>query len=180
MNSSAFGPESAYGGFNLCVHSWSPQHFASRSGASQTGFDTLLDHRTLEFSKDAAHLKERLPGGCSCIDSLLVQVKVNALAVDFIQEAHQVLQTASQPIYRPGGEDIELATHSGREHAVERGTLIPIISAAQTMIHIFLNDYPAHAFSYRAKFAELISGSLLVGGDPCVECNPFRFHEKRS
>jgi hypothetical protein len=58
-----------------------------------------------------------------------------------------MLQAAPQTINGPGSQHIEVSAHGRFEHAIKCGTLIPILSSAQTMVNIFLNDYPAHPLS---------------------------------
>ena len=49
----------------------------SPSGRSSPGTDSFLNHRPLELSKHAHHLKHRLPGGCRGVEPLLAQEEVD-------------------------------------------------------------------------------------------------------
>src|SRR5712671_1336191 len=51
----------------------------------ETGFDALDNHRALELGKDAHHLKHRLSGWCAGVDTLLMEVEINALGVQFVE-----------------------------------------------------------------------------------------------
>lgn len=50
----------------------------------------MLDHLALEFSKDPQHVEKRLASRRCCVDSPLVQVKVDTYSAQLFQEADQV------------------------------------------------------------------------------------------
>jgi hypothetical protein len=107
-----------------------------RTSPCQPSLDALLDHRPLELGENAAHLKKRFAGRRSRIDPLLVQVKVDALTVNLIEEAHQMLQAPAQAIDGPSGKDVEFFPYGGPEHLVVRGPLITPFGIAEPMIHV--------------------------------------------
>jgi hypothetical protein len=75
--------------------------FSFRPRTGQPGLDPFLDDVRLELGKDAHHLKHRFPGWRAGVDTLLMQVEINALGVQFGEEGDQLLQRATEPINRP-------------------------------------------------------------------------------
>ena len=62
-----------------------PVRFCSR----EAGVDALDDHRALKLGKDAHHLKHRFARRRGRIDPLLMQVQVDAFAVQLTEERDQ-------------------------------------------------------------------------------------------
>ena len=58
----------------------------------KTRFDTLDNHRALEFAEHAEHLKHDLTGWCAGVDPLLMEVEIDPLGVQFAEERDQLLQ----------------------------------------------------------------------------------------
>jgi hypothetical protein len=48
-----------------------------------------------ELGEHAKHLEHRLAGRCGCVETLLVQVKVNLLGMQLAEESEQVNQAAT-------------------------------------------------------------------------------------
>ena len=63
-----------------------------RAGAGETGMYALLNDRALKLSEHAEHLKQRTAGRCGGIDTLNVQIEIDAVRADLVEERHQVLQ----------------------------------------------------------------------------------------
>lgn len=136
VNPSRFGAEGSDGRLDTRTHPRSPEHLSLRTSSRKPLLYSLLDHRSLKFSEDATHLKKRLAGGRSRIDSLLVQIKIDALTVHLVEEVDQMLQAATQAIDRPGGEDVEFFPHGCLVHLVESRALITPFGTAEPMIHV--------------------------------------------
>jgi hypothetical protein len=66
------------------------------------------------------------------------------------EECNEVLQRAAEPIDRPCREDIELAPRDAAEEAIEPGSLIATLDAADTAVDEFGDDAPP-----------MVGGSLL-------------------
>jgi len=67
------------------------QRLALRSGPLQTRFDPLLYHSPLELREDPGHLEESFACGRGRVDPLLVEAQMDALGMDLVEKAHQVL-----------------------------------------------------------------------------------------
>ena len=65
------------------------------------GADSLLHDRSLELGEHAHHLKQRLACRRGCIEALLVQVQINALAVQLAEQPDEILQRSAETIHRP-------------------------------------------------------------------------------
>jgi hypothetical protein len=57
----------------------------------ETSLDPLDNHRALELGKDAHHLEHRLSGWCAGVDTLLVEVEIDTLGVQFAEKPDQLL-----------------------------------------------------------------------------------------
>jgi hypothetical protein len=75
---------------NIRAH-WTTKPLALASCPREASLDALDDHRALELGKDAEHLEHRLARWRAGIETLLMQVKVDALRVQFTEERHQIL-----------------------------------------------------------------------------------------
>jgi hypothetical protein len=61
------------------------------------------------------------------------------------EECDEVLQRAAEPIDRPCRDDIELAPRDAVEEAIEPGSLIATLRAADTVVDEFGDDAPPMA-----------------------------------
>jgi hypothetical protein len=80
-DSGALGEEAAYRSLPIYREQWSAKAFALGPSPSETSFDTLDNHRSLELSENAQHLKHRFASRGAGVNPLLVQVKIHALCV---------------------------------------------------------------------------------------------------
>jgi hypothetical protein len=117
----AGGPENAFAARQLCtncrfLHRIDPRStdrlaalgpFVSRPGKS--GVYPFLNDCALELGKYAEHLKERPPCWGGCINRLLFEIEVAPNSVEFAEKTDEILQRSAKPVYRPGGDDIDLA-----------------------------------------------------------------------
>ncbi len=58
----------------------------------EASLDPLDNHCALEFGKDAHHLKHRLSGWRAGVDTLLMEIEIDALGMQFAEERDQLLQ----------------------------------------------------------------------------------------
>jgi hypothetical protein len=87
---------------------------------------------------------------------LLVQVKADALVSEFSHERHQLLQAASDAVYRPGGDHVELAVCGVLAEPVECRALISALGAANAVVRVDLDDVPATLLRNALKLDTLI------------------------
>ena len=87
----------------------------------QPSHDTFPDHGAFKLGKHAKHLKHRAAGRRGGVEPLLMQIQVDALGVEFLQDADQVDQRSAEPIDAPGCDQIELFAGDGLQQLVEPG-----------------------------------------------------------
>jgi hypothetical protein len=77
---------------DIGAHRSTPEALTLAPSPREASLDPLDNHRALELGEDAQHLKHRLPGWRAGVDTLLMEVEVDALGVEFTEEPDQVLQ----------------------------------------------------------------------------------------
>jgi hypothetical protein len=108
--------------FFECVGNWGPPEALSfTSGPRKPGADSFCNHRPFEFGKHAQHLKHRLASGRRGVGALLAQEQVDLQRVQLGQETDQVLQTAAQPVHRPGHDHVEFPSRRVRHSLSNAG-----------------------------------------------------------
>src|SRR5262249_33654132 len=95
--------------------------------------DPLLNHCTLELSKDAHHLKHGLAGRSCRMESLLMKVQVDPERVNFGEELNQILERSTQSVDAPCHNDIELTPSGVPTQAIELRTPLPPFRSAYPM-----------------------------------------------
>ena len=113
----------------------------SRPG--KPGVDPFLNDRALELCKYAEHLKECPSGRGGCINRLLFEIEVAPNGVELAKKADQILQRSAKTVYRPRGNDIDLATHDLFQKPIELRPFIATFGAADTFIGEFVGDDPS-------------------------------------
>ena len=76
---------------DIAFHRTTPKSLSLRSCPRKARFDTLDNHRPLELGKDAHHLEHRLARWGAGVETLRMEVEINALGVNLSQEAYEVL-----------------------------------------------------------------------------------------
>jgi hypothetical protein len=94
---------------NSFAHWTTPDPFPLAPCSRQASLDALDNHCALELGKDAHHLKHGLTGWRAGVDTLLMEIEIDALGVQFAEERDQLLQRATEPVNRPRRYLIELA-----------------------------------------------------------------------
>ena len=140
------------------------QPHALGAGAGETGMDALLDDGALEFGEHAEHLEQSAAARRRRIDTLHMQVEIDAVAVDFAEEQHKVLKRAPEPVDRPGQKHIELAARGVLEQPIELRALVEAFGAAHAVVDILIDDLPALACSDLAQRTDLVLGCLSIPG----------------
>jgi hypothetical protein len=74
------------------AHWTTPKPLSLAPRPREAALDALDNHGALELGKDAHHLKHRLTGWRASVDTLLMEVEINALGVEFAKEGDQLLQ----------------------------------------------------------------------------------------
>ena len=77
---------------NFRAYRATPESLSLAPCPREPSLDPLDNHRALELGEDAQHLKHRLPGWRAGVDTLLMEVEVDALGVEFTEEPDLVLQ----------------------------------------------------------------------------------------
>jgi hypothetical protein len=85
------------------------------------------------------------------------------LAFKFLQQLDEVPQRASQAIYGPCGDQVELATRDALEHLVEGWSLVPALRPADPLVREGPDDLPAMALGDGLQLAALVLNGLAVG-----------------
>jgi hypothetical protein len=93
-----------------------------------------------------------------------MQIKLGATGVNLAQEGDEILQRASQPIDAPGHYDVKPAAGRIPTQAVEGGTLVATLGAADAVVRINLDDLVAQALGHGPKFPLLVVGGLVERG----------------
>ena len=121
------------------------QPYALGAGAGETGMDALLNDRALKLSEHAEHLKQGAAGRRRGIDTLHMQIEIDAVGADLVEERYEVLKRAAQPVNGPGHEHVEFAARGVFEQAIELGALVTAFGAAHAVVDILVDDLPALA-----------------------------------
>ena len=108
-DASAADKESAHRFFFTPRYRWAPQTLARRSRSRQARLDALDNHRALELGEDPNHLKHRLASRRRRVDPLLMQIQIDALGMQFAEKRDKVLQRPTEPVDRPGSNNIKLS-----------------------------------------------------------------------
>jgi hypothetical protein len=103
----------------------------------------FLNYGTLELCKNAEHLKECASGRGGCVDRLLFEIEVAPGGVEFTKKADQILQRSAEPVDRPCGNDVNLATHDFFQKPIELRPLITAFGAADAFVREFVGDDPS-------------------------------------
>jgi hypothetical protein len=120
----------------------------------------FLNNRALELRKYAEHLKECPPGRGGCINRLLFEIKIAPSGVEFAEKADEILQRSAQPVYRPRGDDIDLAAHDLFQKPIELRPFVAAFGTTDAFIAEFVGDDP----SLSAPNCLGQSLALVVGG----------------
>jgi hypothetical protein len=86
-----------------------PSSFTLAPCPRKASLDPLDDNGALELGKDTHHLKHRLSDWRAGVDTLLVEVKIDALGMQLAEKCDQLLQSATEPVNGPSRHLIELA-----------------------------------------------------------------------
>lgn len=68
-----------------------------------------------------------------------------------------MLKAAPQAVNAPRGDEIELAAHGRRQHAIERGPLAAALRAAYSLIYILARHFPTVVPGDAPKLFKLVS-----------------------
>jgi hypothetical protein len=86
--------------------------------------------------------KRARPAGGGCVNRLLFEIEVPPSDVEFAKKADKILQRSAKPVYRPRGNDIDLATHDLFQSRSNSGRLsrplaplMPSSGNSSAMIH---------------------------------------------
>jgi hypothetical protein len=72
---------------------------AVEARSCESGFDPAANDGSLELGEDAEHLEHRTSRRGGRIESLLTQKEVASRSIEFLEEAHQVLQRSTEAVY---------------------------------------------------------------------------------
>jgi hypothetical protein len=74
---------------------------------------------------------------------LLFEIEVAPGGVEFTKKADQILQRSAEPVDRPCGNDVNLATHDFFQKPIELRPLITAFGAADAFVREFVGDDPS-------------------------------------
>src|SRR5262249_30030940 len=108
-----------------------------------------------------------------CVDRLLFEIKVASGGIEFAQKADEILQRSAKPVYRPRGNDIELAAHNLSQKPIELRPLVAPFSAAEAFVGEFVDDDPplAPTDCLGKRLALVVDGLPIFRRDPKIEGN---------
>ena|SRR5215472_13959980 len=89
---------------------WFAAHRPDDARPGNSSMNAIFDDGTLELGEHAEHLEQRAPSRRGCIDRLPIHVEIAAGTVQLAEEAHEILQRAAEPVYRPCRDHIDPAT----------------------------------------------------------------------
>jgi hypothetical protein len=78
-----------------------------------------------------------------CINRLLFEIQIAPSGVEFAKKADEILQRSAQPVYRPRGDDIDLAAHDLFQKPIELRPFVAAFGAADAFIRKFVSDNPS-------------------------------------
>src|SRR5262249_1007855 len=123
------------------------------------------------FAEDAEHLEQSLAGRRAGVVALLVQIEVDLFGMHLAEERDQVLQRSTEPVDRPGRNDIELAARHALGEAIEAGALsAPLRSADAAVDELGDNAPPMPDGSLLEREALVVDG-LTVRAHAEVKSN---------
>jgi hypothetical protein len=97
-------------------------------------------------------------------------IEVDALAVNLIQKADEMLEASPEAVDPPGSNEIEFPARGSFKLSVESGSLLASIRAAHPMVDVFLCHLPAVALGDCSQLLKLVFGSLMISSNRC--CAP--------
>ena len=115
---------------------------AFRPRSLQTSLNALHDHAPFELREDSKHLKEESASWGGGVDALLVEVEVSMFAVEVVEEGHEVLQAAAQPIDRPRGDHVELPVNDSEAQLIECGPTLSTFRTADPLVDEPFDNLP--------------------------------------
>jgi len=145
-----------------------PKALARHPSPRQARFDALDNHGPLELGKHAHHLKHSFASWCRRVDPLLVQVQIDALAVEFTEEPDEILQRSAKAIDRPGRDEVKLAASNALAQAIKGGSLVATLAATDPFVCKRNDDLPPVPFGGHLEFTLLVLDCLFGRGDPQV------------
>jgi hypothetical protein len=104
----AIGVQLADAFFHLCLDRRPAERHALLPCPRKPGVDTFLDDAALELGEHAEHLEHRLACAGRGVETLLMQEQVDALLMQVLQNVEQIGERATEPIDRPGRDQVEL------------------------------------------------------------------------
>jgi len=104
------------------------------------------------------------------IERLAQRYEPDPEMLQFIQQRHEVLEVATNPIEGGHGDEIELAAAGIGHERIEPWALLP--RATHGVIGELRDNDPAGTGSMLAEGAELVLGSLIARADATVERDP--------
>jgi hypothetical protein len=102
---------------------------------------------------------------------LLMQEQVDAERMELGQKAYEVLERAAEPIDGLGHDHPEASTRGIFAKRIEGWSVLSRLCPAYTFVAVELDNLPTHTFGDLAKFAFLVLGGLMVGGNAGVNRN---------
>ena len=106
----------------------------ARARPGDASRDAFLDDAELKLRGYALYLERRLPGRRARIDTLPIEVQVNACAVQLVQERDEILKAAAEAVDAPCRDDIKLVPHNGTAQAIEPRPLVTPIGVAHAVV----------------------------------------------
>jgi hypothetical protein len=123
-----------------------------------------------KLGKHAKHLKHRAAGRRGRVETLLVQVEIDALGVKILEHRQQVCKRSTQAVNRPCGHHINFTPGDRLHQPVESWAHIPALGSGDTLVGINGYHLPSVALGNRLQLALLIFGRLAVhGAGPNIE-----------
>jgi hypothetical protein len=113
--------------------------------------DPLSDHRPLEFRKGTGDSEHELPHWRGRIDSLLIQVQVDANRLKVLDGAQQVDQRSSEPVDCPGHGHIELPAARFLKQEIKAGPIGATFRATDTGIVVSTTSQPRRSATWRSS-----------------------------
>lgn len=143
----------------------------------QSRIDPLPDDGSLELGENTAHPEHRLACRGRGVDSLLMEVQVDAQGVQLRQRGQQVFQGTPQTINRPSCHEVKLAAIGVLQKVIQGRPLFPSLRTADGVILVGADDPPAALFGDPLELKRLDFGGLTVCRHPQVQRNSFSvFH----
>jgi hypothetical protein len=166
--------------FFRCANPRPTDRFAAlRADDTRPGYpsvDAFLNDRALELGEHTQHLKQRAARRRSRVDRLPIQIQIATGTIQLTQEAHKILQRATEPVYGPCRDYIDPATGGRLEQPIEPSALVTPFGAADSVVDKFLNDPPSPRLACRCQGLALVFDRLVGDRNPQIEPNSLAVH----